>query len=108
MASIAKPLALLAILLAALPAQAQNRAAPSAGNFYCCNGGRICGDSLPEQCRGKAYRIYDSKGNFLRDVGPPMSADEKAALLLEERHRKEAEDKLKEQRRKDQALLDTY
>lgn len=108
MASIAKPLALLAILLAALPAQAQNRAAPSAASFYCCNGGRICGDSLPEQCRGKAYRIYDSKGNFLRDVGPPMSADEKAALLLEERQRKEAEDKLKEQRRKDQALLDTY
>ena len=70
------------LFLAAFSAHAAGAAAgpaAGAGRFYCCEGRRFCGDSLPEQCRGKAYRIYDSKGNFLRDVGPPMSADEKAA-----------------------------
>jgi type IV secretory pathway VirB10-like protein len=105
MVSINKPAAALAILLAAsaLPAAAQQ-----SNKLYCCDGGRICADSLPAQCRGKAFRIYDEKGNVIKEVGPPLTADQKAQLVLEEKQRKEAEEKLKEQRRKDQALLDTY
>jgi type IV secretory pathway VirB10-like protein len=105
MVSIDKPAAGLAILLAALALPA---AAQQGNKLYCCDGGRICADSLPAQCRGKAFRILDEKGNVIKEVGPPLTADQKAQLVLEEKQRKEAEEKLKEQRRKDQALLDTY
>ena len=100
-----KPAAGLAFLLAALALPA---AAQQSNKLYCCDGGRICADSLPVQCRGKAFRILDDKGNVIKEVGPPLTPEQKAQLVLEEKQRKEAEDKLKEQRRKDQALLDTY
>lgn len=95
------------LFLAAFSAHA---AAPAAGpgRFYCCEGGRICGDSLPEQCRGKAYRILDSAGNLVKEVGPPLSPEQKAQAALEEKRRKELEEQAKEQRRKDAALLETY
>jgi type IV secretory pathway VirB10-like protein len=107
MAPIANSVALLAILVAALPAQAQSRQ-PAAGNIYCCNGGRICGDSLPEQCRGKAYRILDKGGNVIKDVPPPLTPEEKAQAAAAEQKRKEEEAAAKEQKRKDAALLQTY
>jgi len=105
MVSINKPAAGLAILLSAL---ALPVAAQQSNKLYCCDGGRICADSLPVQCRGKAFRILDDKGNVIKEVGPPLTPEQKAQLVLEEKQRKEAEEKLKEQRRKDQALLDTY
>jgi hypothetical protein len=94
------------VLLAAFSTQA---AAPAgSGRFYCCDGGRVCGDAMPEQCRGKAYRILDSSGNLLKEVGPPLTAQQKAEAAAEALRKKELEDLAKEQRRKDQALLDTY
>lgn len=107
MAPLARTLTLAAALLAALPVQAQNKP-PTAGNLYCCNGGRICGDSLPEQCRGKAYRILDKGGNLIKDVPAPMTAEEKALAAEAEQKRKEEEAAAKEQKRKDNALLQTY
>lgn len=87
-------------------------AAHGAGEFYCCqdpnSGRRVCGDSLPEQCRGRAYRILDSGGNLIREVGTPLTPEEKAERLLELRRQKLLEEASREQRRKDQALLDTY
>lgn len=95
------------LVLATFPAHAAG--APSGpGRFYCCEGGRICGDSLPEQCRGKAYRILDSAGNLVKEVGPPLTPEQKAQAVLEEKRRKELEEQAKEQRRKDTALLETY
>ena len=51
--------------------------AQAASEFYCCqdpaNGRRVCGDTLPEQCRGRAYRILDSGGNIVKEVGAPLS-----------------------------------
>jgi hypothetical protein len=107
MAPIAKSLTFVAALLAVLPAQAQNKP-PAAGNLYCCNGGRICGDSLPEQCRGKAYRILDKGGNLVKDVPAPLTPEEKARAVEAEQKRKEEEAAAKEQKRKDSALLQTY
>ncbi|PKO93744.1 MAG: hypothetical protein CVU16_04485 [Betaproteobacteria bacterium HGW-Betaproteobacteria-10] len=84
----------------------------AAGEFYCCadptNGRRICADTLPEQCRARAYRILDSGGNLLKEVGPPLTAEQKAELTAAARQAKQREDIAREQRRKDQALLDTY
>ena len=86
--------------------------ANAAGEFYCCqdqsSGRRVCGDSLPEQCRGRAYRLLDSGGNIIKEVGPPLSPEEKAELALENKRKKQLEEASREQRRKDQALLDTY
>lgn len=86
--------------------------AQAAGEFYCCqdpnNGRRICGDTLPEQCRGRAYRVLDSGGNISKEVGAPLTAEQKAEQIVENRRRKQLEDSSREQRRRDQALLDTY
>jgi DNA repair exonuclease SbcCD ATPase subunit len=95
----------LVVLLATVPAHA---AAPATDRIYCCEGNRFCSDSLPPQCRGKAYRILDRAGNTLQEIGPPMTAEQKAEAEAAARRKKELEELAKEQRRKDQALLDTY
>lgn len=105
MVSVLKYPASLLLLLAAFSTQA---AGPESGRIYCCEGGRICADSLPEQCRGKAYRILDSGGNLLKEVGPPLTAEQKAQAAAEAQRKKELEEQAKELRRRDQALLDTY
>ncbi len=106
--TVSTPRALLLPLLLLLLAPS----AQAAGEFYCCqdptSGRRICGDSLPTQCRGQAYRILDSGGNVLREVGPPLTAEQKAEQAAEARRRKQMEEEARELRRKDQALLDTY
>lgn len=80
--------------------------------FYCCNdqttGRRVCGDSLPQQCRGKAYRIFDKAGNLQKEVGPPLTPEQKEVIREQARRAKEIEEAQREQRRLDQALLDTY
>ena len=98
----------LILLLAAFSAQAAGPAGP--GRFFCCEGGsgRICGDSFPIQCRGKAYTILDSSGVLIKEVGPPLTAEQKTQLAAEERRKKEIEEQARDQRRQDQALLNTY
>jgi hypothetical protein len=82
------------------------------GEFYCCtdpgNGRRVCSDTLPSQCRGRAYQVFDSGGNLTKDVGPPLTAEQKAELALEARRQKQLDDIAREQRLRDQALLETY
>lgn len=96
--------AALLLLLASAPALA--------GEILCCqepgSGRRVCGDTLPQQCRGQSYRVLDGNGNLLREVGPPLTPEQKAQKALEAQQRKELEAAEREQRRKDQALLDTY
>ena len=84
----------------------------AAGEFYCCpdpaTSRRICGDTLPEQCRGRAYRVLDSGGNVIKEVGPALTLEQRAELAQEARRKKLIDDAAREQRHKDQALLDTY
>jgi len=86
--------------------------AQAAGEFYCCqdsaSGRRVCGDTLPEQCRGKAYKVLDSAGNVTKEVGPPLSPEQRIEQAAEARRKKQQEEADREQRRRDQALLDTY
>lgn len=101
------PLRLASLTLALLAANVAQ-----AGNMLCCQdpntGRRACGDSLPEQCRGRAYKVLDGAGNVIKEVGPPMTAEQKALLAAEAQRKKEQEAAQQEQRRKDQALLATY
>ena len=104
MVSMLKTVTPWALLLASASALAAPPApTPGAPALFCCthNGRSVCADSFPEQCRGKTYRVLDSKGNLLKEVGPPMSAEAKAAAEAAERQ-------AKDQKRHDQALLDTY
>lgn len=84
----------------------------AANNFYCCadpaTGRRVCGDTLPDICRGRPYRILDSSGNVTKEVGPPLTPAQKQELAAETLRQKQLEEAKREQRRKDQALLDTY
>ncbi len=95
----------LALLLLAPTAEA-------AGEFYCCqdatSGRRVCGDTLPVQCRGLAYQILDRGGNLIQEVAPPLTPEQRAELAAENRRKKRQEEVAREQRRMDQALLDTY
>lgn len=104
MVSTPKSLLTIALLLVA-------SASHAGGEIYCCQsaqGRSVCADTLPDQCRGRAYRILDSGGNVIREVGQALTTEEKQARVAEEKRRKQQEEAVREQRRRDQALLDTY
>ena len=89
-------------------------AAPPAsggGKLYCCqdsSGKQVCGDILPQDCYGRAYRELGADGRTVREVDAPLTAEQRAQKAAEEAKRKEEEARQKEQQRKDQALTDTY
>ncbi|GAB1369093.1 hypothetical protein MASR1M42_16440 [Azonexus hydrophilus] len=80
--------------------------------MYCCqdsaSGRSVCGDTLPAQCRGRAYRVLDRAGNLVREVAAPLTPEQKAAAAAAAAEQKRIEDAQREQWRKDQALLTTY
>jgi len=85
--------------------------AQAAGAMFCChdaNGKQICGDTLPRECYGRAYREIGSSGRTIREVEAPLNAEQRAQRAAEEEKRKREEAARKEQQRKDQALLNTY
>jgi hypothetical protein len=84
--------------------------AHAARRTYCCDdktGRRICGDTLPEQCEGRAYRLTDEKG-VVKHVEAPLTAEQKAQRDADAARKKEEEKQAAEQRRKDMALLNSY
>ena len=96
---------LLLLLLAGLPLS--GRAAKS----FCCddaNGHQACGDILPPECYGRAYREIGESGTVLQRVEAPLSAEQKAVRQAEAKKKKAEERAATEQRRKNQALLNTY
>jgi len=83
----------------------------AAGYIYCCDdarGKQSCGDIVPQACIGRAYRVIGSNGVVVREVAAPLTAEQRAQKEAEEKRQKEAEEAAKEQRRLDQALLQTY
>lgn len=91
-----------ALLAGALPA--------GAAKVYCCQddrGRRICGDVLPAQCEGKAYREMVPGGRSVEHAAP-LSAAERARIAAEEQARKEEAERLAAERVRNQALLESY
>jgi len=81
------------------------------GNTLCCTdqtGRRVCGDMLPQECYGRAYREVDLHGNILRHIEAPMTAEQIAQRDAKLQRQKEEEHAAMEQKRRDQALLNTY
>ncbi len=83
-----------------------------AANLYCCqdpaSGRRVCADGLPEQCRGKPYRILDSAGNVVKEVEGALTPEQRAQRAADAKRQRELDEAARIQRRKDQALLETY
>jgi len=99
-------LALLPALLLVFCASAM-----AAGTLYCCidaSGKQLCGDLLPQACYGRAYRELGESGRTVRTVEAPLTAEQRAQRAAEDEKRKAEETIIKEQQRKDQALLNTY
>ena len=85
--------------------------AVAAGNLFCCadtSGKQVCGDILPQACYGRAYRELGYDGRTLRNVEPPLTAEQREQRAAEEEQRKVEAAALKEKQRKEQALLNTY
>ena len=100
------PFAVISLLLLALqmsPAQA--------GKTYCCsdaNGHQACGDSLPRECFGRAYRELSERGTLLRQIDAPLTAEQQAQRDAAQEQKKKEERAAMEEKRKNQALLNTY
>lgn len=86
-------------------------AAKAAGNLFCCidaYGKQVCGDILPRECVGRAYRELGDNGRTLRTVEAPLTGEQRIQRAAEEERQKAEEAALREKQRKDQALLNTY
>lgn len=101
---------LLASGLSAVPGLVQ----AAGNNMICCqvDGRKVCGDSMPAQCIGKAYSLVNDRGIVIRHVDAPKSEEQKEqdAIVAKKKRDAELAEKLadKEQQRRDRALLDTY
>ena len=93
------------LLLAALPLPAH------AAKSYCCadeRGRQVCGDTLPRECYGRAYREVGERGTTLRKFEAPLTPEQKAQREAELEKKKKEERAAMEEMRKNQALLNTY
>lgn len=79
--------------------------------IFCCEdeaGQRVCGDVLPQQCYGRAYRELSPQGVVRKEVAAPLTKAEIAALEAQAREKAEAEARALAQRRQDEALFEAY
>ncbi len=101
----ASTLLLLGLAVAPMPAGAAGT------NMFCClddRGKQTCGDIVPQICLGRAYREINERGVTVRVIEAPLTPEQRAQRVQEERKRKEREEAEREQKRLDDALLQTY
>jgi hypothetical protein len=99
--------ALAGLLALAVPASAGD----ATGRFYCCTdpaGKYVCGDILPQACYGRAYRELGANGRTIREIAAPLTSEQRAQRVAEEKKRQQEAVKAAEQQRKDEMLLATY
>jgi len=82
-----------------------------AAKSFCCNdekGSQTCGDILPQECYGRAYREISERGTVLHRIEAPLTAAQKELRDAEAKRKKEEERTAIEERRKNLALLNIY
>lgn len=82
-----------------------------AGKALCCvntQGRNVCGDILPQECFGRAYREISERGITLRQVDAPLTAEQRAQRDREIERKKKEDAAAQEERRRNAALLNTY
>jgi len=92
-----------ALTAAALPAHA--------GKTYCClneHGRNVCGDILPQECYGRAYREVSERGLTLRQIAAPLTAEQRVQRDAELERKKQEDIVAREEQRHNEALLNTY
>ena len=80
-------------------------------SIFCCEnatGQRVCGDTLPQACYGRAYRRVASDGTVIQRIAAPMTEEERVEAARVQRLRELEEARRRSQRLQDRALLDTY
>ncbi len=84
-------------------------AAPAFARITCCevDGKRTCGDPPPSQCLSRAKTEF-TKGGVAKEVGAPLTAEQKAARKAEGVLAAEEKKKAAEMGRRDRALRDSY
>lgn len=83
----------------------------AAGRTLCCineQGRNACGDILPRECYGRAYREVSERGVTLRYVAAPLSAEQLAQRAIDLERKKQADLAAREEQRRNEALLNTY
>jgi len=104
---------LLIVSVAALCASSADAAgtAGKGSSIFCCeneSGQRVCGDTLPQACYGRAYRRVASDGTVVQRIAAPMTAEERVEAGRVQRLKELEEARRRSQRLQDRALLDTY
>lgn len=82
-----------------------------AGKALCCvnaQGRNVCGDILPLECYGRAYREMNDRGMTLRQIEAPLTPEQRAQREREIERKKKEEAAAQEEKRRNAALLNTY
>ena len=77
----------------------------------CClnaQGRNVCGDILPQECYGRAYREISERGITTRQIEAPLTAEQRAQRDRDVERKKKEEAAAQEERRRNAALLNTY
>jgi len=100
---------LAAMIIPPLLAYAQQQ--PSQNVSYRCtgkDGKRYYGQTLPPQCAGMPVEVLNVQGTVIRRIDPQADAEKRAQKEAEEAKKRQDEAAMKEQTRRDRALLATY
>jgi hypothetical protein len=98
------PRAALLFALALLPAAVLAQSYRCVGN----DGKKYYGQSVPPQCIGQPVEQLDARGVVVKHIDPVGSADERAKKAADEEERRKQAAAVKEQGRRDNALLASY
>jgi hypothetical protein len=86
-------------------------ALPVGAVTYCCtddNGRRVCSDSVPVQCRTRAYQEFSSQGIPVKTYEAPLTTEQRARRDAETARRKAEDEKAADQQRRDRSLMASY
>ena len=100
-----------ALMRAALVAALAVLPAVALAQTYRCvgaDGKKYYGQSVPPQCVGQPVEQLDSRGVVMKRIDPVRNAEDRAKQEAEEAERKKQAAAVREQGRKDNALLSSY
>ncbi len=105
-----KPLARTLLLIIGAIAFAAPEVARAAKTLCCVNaqGRNVCGDILPQECYGLAYREINDHGMTIRQIDAPLTPEQRLRQAAEVEKKKQADIAAREEKRRNDALLNTY
>lgn len=107
---VAHLLVLSGLVVASLPAPAQNSSQTRSGIYTCidAHGRRITSDRPIQECIDREQRELGPSGTVRRVVPPSYTAEERARIEAQRRAEDEARARVNEERRRERALLIRY